>query len=58
MSEVIDECCNDILCPICQEVIFAPRIYDCGHSICEECMKRADETTYDESDTFSVPVFR
>ena len=57
-KEEEEEISEEYFCPICKDLMICPRIYNCGHTICEECMKRADETTYDESDTFSVPVFK
>ena len=35
---------DNYLCPICREYLLEPRIYECGHSICEQCMKKSDET--------------
>lgn len=29
-------------CPVCTNTIIHPRIYDCGHSLCEECMIHID----------------
>ena len=31
-------------CPICKDLFIIPRIYECGHTICEECMKNIDKT--------------
>ena len=34
---------ENIFCPICKELPMRPRIYDCGHTICEKCMIQTDE---------------
>ena len=33
---------KDIICPVCKEVFVFPRIYECGHTICELCMYEMD----------------
>lgn len=37
---ILDE--KDVSCPICREIFVFPRMYDCGHTICEICMKEMD----------------
>ena len=49
---------EDSLCPICQEIIFIPRIYPCGHSTCEECMIKSDRSTIDSTNSHKLPVFK
>ena len=34
---------NNYSCPICTNIIIFPRIYDCGHTVCEDCMIQIDE---------------
>jgi hypothetical protein len=49
---------EDSLCPICQEIIFIPRIYPCGHSTCEECMIKSDKSATDSTVSHRLPVFK
>ena len=49
----------DFMCPICRDYLLEPRIYECGHTICERCMKKSDEMTDSEnSSLFQVSVYR
>ena len=32
-------------CPVCTNIINRPRLYDCGHSLCEDCMVHIDNET-------------
>ena len=41
MEKILNE---NIYCPICRDLFIKPRIYECGHTVCEECMKNIDET--------------
>lgn len=41
MNKILNE---NIHCPICRDLFIMPRIYECGHTVCEECMKNIDET--------------
>lgn len=41
MDKILNE---NIHCPICRDLFIMPRIYECGHTVCEECMKNIDET--------------
>lgn len=49
-----DEC---LLCPICKDLLIIPRLYNCGHNICEECMLSTDKVLDDESN-YSIPIYR
>ncbi len=50
---------NNCLCPICREMMIIPRLYDCGHSICQECMIKSDESTRENTvSSFQLPVYR
>lgn len=49
-----DEC---LLCPICRDLLIVPRLYKCGHNVCEECMVNADKTT-EEDYTHTAPVYK
>lgn len=43
INDIDHEDINDeLLCPICKDYNLQPRIYDCGHSICEKCMAKKD----------------
>ena len=45
-------------CPICKECPLAPRIYDCGHTVCEPCMIKNDVVDEDLSDLFNITSFK
>ena len=50
---------NDCSCPICREMMIMPRLYDCGHSICEVCMIKTDNMSQDNNtNTFQLPIFK
>ena len=50
---------NDCSCPICREMMIMPRLYDCGHSICEVCMIKTDNMSQDNNtNIFQLPVFK
>lgn len=54
----MSECPN---CPVCRSVYVRPRIYECGHSICETCMHGVDEYTeryFNELPNYRCPVCR
>lgn len=36
---------NNLRCPVCINIMTFPRIYDCGHSLCEDCMIQIDNQT-------------
>ena len=44
-------------CPICRDIFMTPKLYDCGHTICEKCMKKMDETEEDKVSTFDAPIY-
>ena len=45
-------------CPICKESPLAPRIYDCGHTVCEPCMIKNDEVDEEANDLFNITSFK
>ena len=49
-----DDC---LLCPICKDLLIIPRLYPCGHNVCEECMIIADKTIEDEAN-HTIPIYR
>jgi hypothetical protein len=55
---------QDIKCPICMDLPLYPRLYECGHTICEICMKNNDhaecDRNYDifQATNFSCPICR
>ena len=49
-----DDC---LLCPICKDLLIIPRLYNCGHNICEECMLSTDKVLDDDSN-YSIPIYR
>tara|TARA_B110000908_G_scaffold172322_1_gene239034 strand:- start:420 stop:1259 length:840 start_codon:yes stop_codon:yes gene_type:complete len=48
---------NEILCPICRDVFVYPRVYDCGHAVCETCMYEIDIRSR-SPDTHTVEIHR
>ena len=40
----MDELDEHFYCPICRDIFMTPKLYDCGHTICEKCMIKMDET--------------
>ena len=44
-------------CPICKDLLLIPRLYPCGHNICEECMITNDKTVSEETLGNSVPIY-
>ena len=49
-----DEC---LLCPICRDLLIIPRIYTCGHNVCEECMINTDKVV-DEDTMHTLPIYK
>jgi len=49
-----DDC---LLCPICKDLVMIPRLYGCGHNVCEECMINADKAVEDDL-THTVPIYK
>ena len=48
-------------CPVCRSVFVRPRMYECGHSICEACMVGIDEYTeryFSELPNYKCPCCR
>jgi len=43
-------------CPICKDYLLIPRIYPCGHHICEECMIASDKNTHAHPST--LPIYK
>ena len=52
------------VCPICKEYPIQPRLYECGHTTCEQCMKMNDKITQEtvirphSIKCFSCPICR
>lgn len=46
---------KDITCPVCKEVFVYPRTYECGHTVCEECMYQMDMRDY-SGDTHTASI--
>ena len=46
---------KDITCPVCKEVFVYPRTYECGHTVCEECMYQMDSRDY-SGDTHTASI--
>jgi hypothetical protein len=49
-----DDC---LFCPICKDLLIMPRLYSCGHNVCEECMILADKATEDDV-THTAPIYK
>ena len=50
---------DDSICPICKDYLLEPRIYECGHTICESCMIKSDKTVKENTlNTFQLPVYK
>ena len=55
---------SEIKCPICMETPLYPRLYECGHTICEICMQNHDhaetDRNYDifQATNFTCPICR
>ena len=55
---------NNYSCPICTNLIISPRIYDCGHTVCEDCMVKIDEEinkiceNSNEAPVYKCPICR
>ena len=50
---------NDYSCPICREMMIMPRLYNCGHSVCQECMIKSDESSQESTiSIFQLPVYK
>ena len=50
---------NNFQCPICQETMMIPRLYPCGHNICEECMIKNDQSQNSSNPSmFQLPIYK
>ena len=50
---------DNLNCPICLSIFVNPRIYNCGHSVCEECMYNNDKQAEEEvRSTFDLPNYK
>ena len=47
----------DLLCPICREIFVTPRVFECGHSICEQCHIEIDRHTQ-QNDVHTTQLYR
>lgn len=43
-------------CCVCRDLFVYPRLYSCGHSVCEQCMSNVDKHTTRTS-AFHLPIF-
>ena len=48
---------TDMLCPVCKQIFVFPRTYQCGHTVCELCMKEMDIRAVSE-DTHTAIIFK
>ena len=56
MSNNVEQNLN---CPICLTIFVMPRIYSCGHSVCEECMYKCDKENEEATvSNFDSPVYK
>ena len=46
-----------LLCPICKDLLIVPRLYNCGHNVCEECMLLTDKVL-DENSPYTIPIYK
>lgn len=55
---------SEIKCPICMEAPLCPRLYECGHTVCEICMQNHDHAETDrnynifQATNFTCPICR
>lgn len=48
----------DNICFVCKDLMMVPRIYECGHTLCERCMKKSDQAEKNKiHSVFSVTSF-
>lgn len=45
-------------CPVCQTLFVYPRVYNCGHSVCELCMLKIDINVAKMTPPCTLPLFR
>ena len=54
----MDELDEHFYCPICRDIFMTPKLYDCGHTICEKCMIKMDETEEEKViSSFDAPCY-
>ena len=58
MSQNYEDYQDNITCPICSDLLLIPRMYGCGHNICEECMIKADKMIQDELPSSGIPIYK
>ena len=58
MSQDYEDYQDNITCPICSDLLLIPRMYSCGHNICEECMIKADKMIQDELPSSAIPIYK
>lgn len=60
MTEQINlEYDDNLNCPVCLSIFVNPRIYCCGHSVCEECMYNCDKEAEEEvRSNFDLPNYK
>jgi len=47
------------LCPICKDIMIFPRIYACGHTICEPCMIKTDKLCDENNNlVFTATIYK
>lgn len=50
---------EEITCPICKDKMLVPRIYSCGHTICEPCMIQTDLVNEENNDRiFTTTIYK
>jgi len=47
---------KDLICPVCHELMICPRIYECGHTICERCMAEIEKEENDKHDNIFIAI--
>ena len=59
MSEEIELKYDENLnCQVCLNIFVNPRIYECGHSVCEECMHNCDKEIEEQTPSnFDIPKY-
>ena len=50
---------NHQLCPVCKDMMLIPRIYICGHTVCERCMIKTDKLRDENNDlVFTATIYK
>ncbi|GAF95640.1 unnamed protein product, partial [marine sediment metagenome] len=47
---------KDLICPVCHEIMVNPRLYECGHTLCERCMMEMDKEENNKHENIYVAV--